>query len=286
MALVVPRSLPIYALVTLFLVLLNLNPSSCVNPKLLNVSRLQSDSNWEAALSTTRSYSEWAPAVATWYGDPEGGGTNGGACAYANDVYQPPFSKLVSAGGASLFKSGKGCGACYEVKCTGYAACSGNPVTVVITDNCPGGPCASNAVHFDLSGHAFGAMANSGEESQLRNAGVLHVQHRRVACVYPGVDITFRVDSGSNPYYLAVVVEYAAGPGALSAVELKQGQGDSVWLPMQQSWGAVWKFNSGSQLQGPLSIRIAADSGQTLVVNDVIPAGWQPGQIYRSVVNF
>lgn len=157
----------------------------------------------------------------------------GGACAYANAVDQPPFSKLVSAGGASLFKSGKGCGACYEVKycstvfcsyiqidlnikincyftmkhicksqllsiimrtlsyinswgchkfqvkCTGNAACSGNPVTVVITDNCPGGPCASDAVHFDLSGHAFGAMAESGEESELRNAGVLQVQHRR-----------------------------------------------------------------------------------------------------------
>ncbi|KAL6128997.1 hypothetical protein ACLB2K_072350 [Fragaria x ananassa] len=271
MGLVVPHWLPIYALVTLVLVLLNLNPSSCFNPKLFNVSRLQSDS-------------DWAAAVATWYGDPEGGGTDGGACAYANAVDQPPFSTLVSAGGASLFKSGEGCGACYEVKCTGNAACSGNPVTVVITDNCPGGQCASDAVHFDLSGHAFGAMANSGKQPELRNAGVLQVQHRRVPCVYGGVDIAFRVDTGSNPYYLAVVVEYEAGPGALSALELKQGNSD--WLPMQESWGADWKFNCGSQLQGPLSIRLIADSGQTLVANDVIPVGWQPGQTYRSVVNF
>lgn len=103
-------------------------------------------------------------------------------------------------------------------------------------------------------------------------------------CVYGGVDVAFRVDTGSNPYYFAVVVEYEAGPGALSALELKQGNSD--WLPMQESWGADWKFNSGSQLQGPLSIRLIADSGQTLVANDVIPVGWQPGQTYRSVVNF
>lgn len=48
----------------------------------------------------------------------------GAACAYANAVDQPPFSKLVSAGGASLFKSGEGCGACYEVKYCSTVLCS------------------------------------------------------------------------------------------------------------------------------------------------------------------
>lgn len=272
MALVLQPSLSMFTLVTLFSILLNLNPSSCFNPKLFSVSRLQSDS-------------DWAAAGATWYGNPDGAGTDGGACGYGNAVENSPFSKMVSAGGPSLFKSGKGCGACYQVKCTTNAACSENSATVVITDECPG--CTSESVHFDLSGTAFGAMAVSGQEGQLRNAGVLQIQYKRVDCNYPGVTLIFRVDSGSNPNYFATLIEYEDGAGDLTEVHLKQSGGDSdSWLLMQESWGAVWKLDSGSALQAPFSIRLTASNGQALVANNVIPAGWQAGQTYRSLVNF
>ncbi|KAK7823934.1 putative expansin-b2 [Quercus suber] len=193
-----------------------LNPTSTFNPKLLNVSKLQSSTSW-------------SPAGATWYGSPTGAGSDRGACGYGTAVDKAPFSSMV--------------------KCTANQACSRNPVTVVITDECPGGPCVAESVHFDLSGAAFGAMAISGQEDQLRNAGILQIQYTRVQCNYPGVSIAFHVDSGSNSYYFASLIEYEDGDGDVSAVDLKQALDSSTWLSMQQSWGAVWKLNSGSAVK-------------------------------------
>jgi hypothetical protein len=105
-----------------------------------------------------------------------------------------------------------------------------------------------------------------------------------VPCNWHGTDIAFRVDAGSNPNYLAVLVEDENGDGDLSAVELQQRGGG--WVQMQQSWGAVWKYNAGSTLQAPISIRLTSSSGRKLVASNVIPAGWQPGHTYRSIVNF
>ncbi|XP_024027227.1 putative expansin-B2 [Morus notabilis] len=226
----------------------------------------------------------WAPAGATWYGSPDGAGSDGGSCGYGKLVSQTPFSSLVTGISPSLYNSGKECGACYQVKCTKHPSCSGKAVRVVITDLCPG--CVSESAHFDLSGTSFGAMALPGQEEKLRDAGVLEIRYARVACDYSGKTIAFHVDQGSNSNYFATVVEFEEGDGDLGAVELKEGSSEE-WRKMQQSWGAVWKLDAGAELHPPLSIKLTSQySGQTLIAKNVIPQGWKPGATYRSVVNY
>ncbi|KAL0666136.1 hypothetical protein Bca4012_028840 [Brassica carinata] len=227
-----------------------------------------------------------ADAGATWYGEPEGAGsTVGGACGYGVAVANPPLYAMVSAGGPSLFNNGKGCGTCYQIMCTGNPACSGSPITVTITDECPGGPCVSEPVHFDLSGKAMGALAKPGQAAQLRSAGPVSVSYRRAACLYQGTEIAFHVDAGSTPFYVAFVVEYENGEGDLASVEIQPASGG--FMPMQEMRSAEWKLNSGGPLSGPFNIRLTSgESRKVVVAQAVIPADWKPDQTYRSIVNF
>ncbi|XP_026459577.1 expansin-B18-like [Papaver somniferum] len=207
-----------------------------------------------------------------------------GACGYGADVGKRPFASMISAGGPSLLKNGNGCGNCYEVKCTAHPSCSGKPVRVVITDSCPGGPCAQDSVHFDLSGTAFGAMARPGQEQQLRNAGRVAVQYQRVKCNYR-TKIVFKVHNGSNPEYFSTLVEYENTDSDIASIDLQDISVSSNWKPMQRLMSAKWKLNSPTPMKGPFSLRLKA-AGKTIVAQNVIPAGWKPGATYRSNINF
>ncbi|KAK3149915.1 hypothetical protein QOZ80_3AG0224650 [Eleusine coracana subsp. coracana] len=228
---------------------------------------------------------KWLDAKATFYGsDPRGAAPDdhGGACGY-KDVDKAPFNGLTGCGNEPIFKDGLGCGSCYEIKCKEPAECSGEPVLIKITDK--------NyehiaAYHFDLSGKAFGAMAKKGEEDKLRKAGELMLQFRRVKCEYPAdTKIAFHIEKGSNDMYLALLVKYAAGDGNIVGVDIKP-KGSDEFLPMKQSWGAIWRIDPTKPLKGPFSIRVTSESGGHLVQDDVIPEDWKAGTLYNSKIQF
>jgi len=73
-------------------------------------------------------------------------------------------------------------------------------------------------------------------------------------------------------------------------IELKEAN-SLTWLPMRRLWGSRWALNLGSRMQPPFSIKLTEDGNgknqrKTVVADRVIPFGWKPGQVYRSVVNF
>ncbi|XP_019179182.1 PREDICTED: putative expansin-B14 [Ipomoea nil] len=119
----------------------------------------------------------FAPTTATWYGPPNGHGTDTGACGFGN-VGNPPYNSLIAAGNQALYQHGKGCGQCYEIKCNSNPQCSGNPIKIHITDECPG-DCNSVPVWFDLGGIAFGALAKPGQADALRNAGKIKISYQK-----------------------------------------------------------------------------------------------------------
>ncbi|XP_019194083.1 PREDICTED: expansin-B3 [Ipomoea nil] len=228
----------------------------------------------------------WYPAAATWYGSPEGDGSDGGACGYGTMVDVKPFRARVGAVSPVLFKGGEGCGACYKVKCLDRSICSRRAVTVIITDECPG--CANDRVHFDLSGAAFGRMAVTGNGGSLRNRGEIPVIYRRTPCKYPGKDIAFKVNEGSTDFWLSLLVEFEDGDGDVGSMHIRQAMSNE-WLEMTHIWGANWVINGqgGGALQGPFSVKLTTlSTGRLLSARDVIPRNWSPKATYTSRLNF
>ncbi|KAG2380549.1 putative expansin-B2 [Vigna angularis] len=226
-----------------------LNPSHGLNLKLFNISKFQKDDQWNVA-------------AATWYGEPEGAGSDDNQTPLNNLNNLDNYKNLIKLELLAMkIKKSNKCSLQTKVK--------------------------GASVHFDLSGTVFGSMATPGKENSLRNVGQLQILYRRVACSF-GNSIAFSVDKGANPYYFATAIEYENGEGDLVEVQLKQANSDT-WLPMQRSWGSRWSLNFGSRMQPPFSIKLTEDGNNkrnTIVAENVIPSGWKAGLVYRSVVNF
>jgi hypothetical protein len=176
----------------------------------------------------------------------------------------------------------------FQIRCTraNNPFCSGQTKTVVITDM-NYYPVAK--YHFDLSGTAFGALAMPGRNDQLRHAGIIDMQFRRVPCNFRGMKVNFYILRGANPNYLPVLVQYANRDGTVVKMDVMRstnGRPTGRWESMYRSWGSVWRCDSYERLMGPLSLRVTSESGKTLVANNVIPAGWKGDTSYSSKIQF
>ena len=229
----------------------------------------------------------WIPGHATWYGDPHGEGSSGGACGFTK-LTGSPYGSAIAAGSSPIFAKGKGCGQCYHMMCT-YSCCRANPIRIVITDECPGGTyCSTGEPAFDLSGHAISSMALPGKDAELRNIGLYNIKYKRVPCDYANETIAFRVDAGSNPFHLALSVRYTAGSGDIESVAIRE-KGSSGFITMRHDWGCNYVATppNGRPLKGPFDIMVTARLHKHAVVaTETILDSFTPGKEYVSKVQF
>jgi hypothetical protein len=80
------------------------------------------------------------------------------------------------------------------VRCKEKPECSGNPVTVYITDMNyePIAP-----YHFDLSGKAFGSLAKPGLNDKIRHCGIMDVEFRRYIVIHASYILVDRTEDNA-----------------------------------------------------------------------------------------
>ncbi|KAJ6349002.1 hypothetical protein OIU77_006564 [Salix suchowensis] len=244
----------------------------------------------------------WKPATATWYGSPEGDGSDGECSLYVPGIVFPIcdfgaafffildlfFSvfMVVKLGDLTHFsprplawyklmgKEGAcGYGSLVDVKPLRARVGAVSPVLFKNGEGC--GACYK----------PFGRMAISGENGLLRNRGILPVIYRRTPCKYPGKNIAFHVNEGSTDYWLSLLVEFEDGDGDVGSMHIREA-GGTEWLEMTHVWGANWCIVRGP-LKGPFSVKLTTlATGRTLSAREVIPRNWAPKATYTSRLNF
>ncbi|CAM0878069.1 unnamed protein product [Alopecurus aequalis] len=92
------------------------------------------------------------------------------------------------------------------------------------------------------------------------------------------VQVTFKVEKGSDPKKLVLDIKYARPGDSLSEVELRQ-HGSEEWEPLSKK-GNLWEVKSSKPLVGPFNFRFMSKSGMRNVFDEVIPTAFKIGTTY------
>ncbi|CAN6302236.1 unnamed protein product [Urochloa humidicola] len=226
----------------------------------------------------------WNYGTATFYGGPDGSGTMGGACGYGN-LYQAGYGTNTAALSSVLFNDGAACGQCYLIMCDSNASpwCKrGAAVTITATNFCPpnwaqpsnrGGWCNPPRPHFDMAQPAW-------ERIGVYKAGIIPVLYQQVTCWRQG---GIRITIGGSTFFQLVNFANVAGSGSIRSVSVKGTK--TGWIALNRNWGANWQCNSALVGQ-ELSFIVTSTGGQTIWINNVVPAWWQFGMAFLSNANF
>lgn len=230
---------------------------------------------------------KWLRANATFYGGADASGTMGGACGYGN-LYTAGYGTRTAALSSVMFNDGASCGQCYKIACDRKRAdpefCRpGVTVTITATNLCPpndalpndnGGWCNLPRQHFDMAQPAW-------EKIGVYKGGIIPVMYQRVPCVKKG---GVRLRIVGKDYFNLVILMNVAAAGSIKSMDVKSSDSND-WLPMSRNWGANWQCLSYLTAK-MLSFRVTDTDGQTVVFNNIVPAGWKFGQTFASKSQF
>lgn len=166
----------------------------------------------------------------------------GGNCSFVG----PPGDQLFVALSPTEYAEAGSCG--------GYLDVTGprGSVRVKIIDQCP--ECAPG--HLDLSRPAFGRIA-------ALSAGEVPVTYRLLSNpALPG-PLTFKIQSGSSAYWLAMIPDNHGNP--LRTVEVR---GDRGWQSLTRADYNAWIAEGGAG-PGPFTVRLTDRQGNTAEVRGV-----------------
>ncbi|OCK85452.1 carbohydrate-binding module family 63 protein [Lepidopterella palustris CBS 459.81] len=209
-----------------------------------------------ATSSSTTALSSDNAGQATYYG----GNLVGGTCSFS--TYTLPSGIFGTALSDSNWDSAGNCGACISV--TGP---SGNSITAMIVDQCPG--CGTN--HLDLFPDAFSALADPGK-------GVIDVTWDIVPC---GISspLSLRNKEGTSKYWFSMQVINSNIP--VSKLEVST-DGGSTWASTTRQSYNFFENSSGFGTD-TVDVRVTSSTGETIVVQNV---GVASGTTFTASENF